>query len=66
MVGIEAYFSIRKHVSDTGFAAFENIEDKEGALNEKVCFFPFVLCLSRHIYRFDKYAKIEGRLRNVY
>ncbi|KAI5673752.1 hypothetical protein M9H77_14116 [Catharanthus roseus] len=35
MVGIEAYFSIRKHVSDTGFAAFENIEDKEGALNEK-------------------------------
>lgn len=36
MVGIEAYFSIRRHVFDTGFAAFEDICENEGVQNEKV------------------------------
>lgn len=35
MVGIEAYFSIRRHVSDTGFAAFEDICENEGIQYEK-------------------------------
>lgn len=36
MVGIEAYFSIRRHVFDTGFAAFEDICENDGVQNEKV------------------------------
>lgn len=36
MVGVEAYLSIRKRVSDAGFSVFEDIEETNNAVNEKV------------------------------
>ncbi|XP_033510359.1 nuclear cap-binding protein subunit 1 isoform X4 [Nicotiana tomentosiformis] len=35
MVGVEAYLSIRKRVSDAGFSVFEDIEETNNAVNEK-------------------------------
>nr|GMC51624.1 nuclear cap-binding protein subunit 1 [Ipomoea batatas] len=35
MVGIEAYLSIRRHVSDSGFSVFEVIDDVDNGQNEK-------------------------------
>ena len=36
MLGIEAYLQIRRRVSDLGFSVFEDIDDTEKALTEKV------------------------------
>lgn len=36
MVGIEAYLSIRKHVSDDGLLFFEDEDENEEGLKEKV------------------------------
>lgn len=36
MVGIEAYMSIRKHVSDDGLLFFEDEDENEEGLKEKV------------------------------
>ncbi|CAI9088030.1 OLC1v1022259C2 [Oldenlandia corymbosa var. corymbosa] len=35
MVGIEAYFSIRKHISDAGLSVFEDLDEKGSTYNEK-------------------------------
>lgn len=37
MAGIQAYMSIRRHVSDTGFSVFEDIDESNEPDNEKVC-----------------------------
>lgn len=39
MVGVEAYLSIRKHVSDDGLSFFVDNEENESRLGEKVIFF---------------------------
>lgn len=38
MVGIEAYLSIRRHVSDIGLSVFEDTDNTDKAHGEKVCF----------------------------
>jgi hypothetical protein len=43
MVGIEAYLSIRKHTSDTGLSFFENVDEIERDLNNKVGFCLLIL-----------------------
>jgi hypothetical protein len=43
MVGIEAYLSIRKHTSDTGLSFFENDDEIERDLNNKVGFCLLIL-----------------------
>lgn len=37
MVGIQAYMSIRKHVSDTGCSALEYTDDRSQGVGGKVC-----------------------------
>lgn len=37
MVGIQAYMSIRRHVSDSGCSAFEYIDDRSQGDGGKVC-----------------------------
>lgn len=36
MVGVEAYLSIRRRVSDAGVSVFEDIEESNNVVNEKV------------------------------
>lgn len=48
MVGVEAYLSIRRRVSDAGVSVFEDIEETNNVVNEKVyicnrCENPFML-----------------------
>lgn len=43
MVGIEAYLSIRKHTSDSGLSFFENDDEIERDLNNKVGFCLLIL-----------------------
>lgn len=43
MVGIEAYMSIRRHVSDAGCSPFEHIGDRSQNDGGEVCFLS--LCL---------------------
>ena len=43
MLGIEAYLKLRRRVSDLGFSIFEDIDDTEKALSEKVLSITIVL-----------------------
>lgn len=36
MSGVQGYFSLRRHVSDSGFSVFKDADDTENALDEKV------------------------------
>lgn len=38
MMGIQAYMSIRRHVSDAGCSPFEYIDDRSQGDGGKVCF----------------------------
>lgn len=54
MVGVEAYLSIRKHVSDTGLSFFEDDDDSAKESTDKVFDpnMPFSLKLKSHLLPF--------------